>query len=148
MSDISFNTACKEMKIAQIAQLNQLFQLFHLAHIYGHCFYKVSRMLMSKNDVSKDSPIPTSTWLWNLNMQICEIFVVIDVFHAVNSRQTVTIRRLIVYVKSKTKSLVFFTRILPACQGLCQKGFWVCTRPFEWRACAEHMYSRRRKETS
>jgi len=61
MSDISFNTACKELKmIAQIAQLNQLFQLLHLAHIYGHCFYWVSRMLMSKNvnnDVSKDSPI-------------------------------------------------------------------------------------------
>ena len=60
MSDISFNTACKELKIAQIAQLNQLFQLLHLAHIYGHCFYKVNRMLMSKNvnnDVSKDSPI-------------------------------------------------------------------------------------------
>ena len=60
MSDISFNTACKEPKIAQIAQLNQLFQLLHLAHIYGHCFYYVSRMLMSKNvnnDVSKDSPI-------------------------------------------------------------------------------------------
>ena len=33
MSDISFNTACKELKIAQIAQLNQLFQLLHLAHI-------------------------------------------------------------------------------------------------------------------
>ena len=62
MSDISFNTACKELKIAQIAQLNQLFQLLHLAHIYSHCFYKVSRMLMSKNvnnDVSKDSPIKT-----------------------------------------------------------------------------------------
>ena len=60
MSDISFNTACKELKIAQIAQLNQLFQLLHLAHIYGHCCYLVSRMLMSKNvnnDVSKDSPI-------------------------------------------------------------------------------------------
>ena len=60
MSDIAFNTACKELKIAQIAQLNQLFQLLHLAHIYGHCFYWVSRMLMSKNvnnDVSKDSPI-------------------------------------------------------------------------------------------
>ena len=61
MSDISFNTACKELKIAQIAQLNQLFQLLHLAHIYGHWFYQVSRMLMSKNvsdnDVNKDSPI-------------------------------------------------------------------------------------------
>ena len=33
MSDISFNTACKDLKIAQIAQLNQLFLLLHLAHI-------------------------------------------------------------------------------------------------------------------
>ena len=59
MCDISFNAACKELKIAQIAQLNQLFQLLHLAHIYGHGFYQVSRMLLSKtvnNDVSKDSP--------------------------------------------------------------------------------------------
>ena len=32
MSDISFNTACKELKIVQIPQLNQLFQLLHLAH--------------------------------------------------------------------------------------------------------------------
>ena len=59
-ADIYFNTACKELKIAQIAQLNQLFQLLHLAHIYGHCFYLASRMLMSKNvnsDVNKDSPI-------------------------------------------------------------------------------------------
>ena len=38
MSNISFNTACKELKIAQIAQLNQLFQLLHLAHI--HLFQK------------------------------------------------------------------------------------------------------------
>ena len=62
MSDISFNnyTACKELKIAQIAQLSQLFQRLHLAHIYGHCFYLVSRMLMSKNvnnEVSKDLSI-------------------------------------------------------------------------------------------
>ena len=60
MSDISFNTACKELKIAQIAQLNLLFQLLHLAHIYDHRFYYVSRMLMRKNvnnDVSKGSPI-------------------------------------------------------------------------------------------
>ena len=28
MSDISFNTACKELKIAQIAQLNQLFDFY------------------------------------------------------------------------------------------------------------------------
>ena len=27
MADISFNTACKKMKIAQIAQVNQLLQL-------------------------------------------------------------------------------------------------------------------------
>ena len=61
MFDISFDTACKELKIAQIAQLNLLFQVLHLAHTYGHCFYWVSRFLMSKNvnnDVSKDSPIP------------------------------------------------------------------------------------------
>ena len=60
MADISFNIACKELKIAQIAQLNQLFQLLHLVHIYGHGFYELSRMLMRKNvnsDVSKDSPI-------------------------------------------------------------------------------------------
>ena len=34
MADISFDTAWKELKIAQIAQLNQLFQLLHLVHIY------------------------------------------------------------------------------------------------------------------
>ena len=60
MADISFNIACKELKIAQIVQLNQFFQLLHLVHIYGHGFYELSRMLMRKNvnnDVSKDSPI-------------------------------------------------------------------------------------------
>ena len=60
MDDISFNIACKELKIAQIAQLNQLFQLLHLVQIYGHGFYELSRMLVRKNvnnDVSKDSPI-------------------------------------------------------------------------------------------
>ena len=60
MAVISFNTACKELKIAHIVQLNQLFQLLHLAHMYGHGFYEVSGMLMRKNvnnDVSKDSPI-------------------------------------------------------------------------------------------
>ena len=60
MSDISFNIAFKERKIAQIAQLNQLFQRMHLLHIYGHDFYELSRMLMRKNlnnDVRKDSPI-------------------------------------------------------------------------------------------
>ena len=39
MADISFNTACKELKIAQNAQFNQLFQPLYLAHIYGHGFY-------------------------------------------------------------------------------------------------------------
>ena len=56
MADISFNIACKELKIAQIAQLNQLFQLLHLVHIYGHGFYELSRMLTRKNinnDISK-----------------------------------------------------------------------------------------------
>ena len=60
MADISFNIACKELKIAQIDQLNQLLQLLHLVHIYGHGFYELSRMLMRKNvdnDVSKDSPL-------------------------------------------------------------------------------------------
>ena len=33
MADISFNIACKELKIAQIAQLNQLFQVLYLVHI-------------------------------------------------------------------------------------------------------------------
>ena len=60
MADISFNIACKELKLAQFAQLNQLVQLLHLVHIYGHDFCELSRMLMRKNvnnDVSKDSPI-------------------------------------------------------------------------------------------
>ena len=30
MADISFNIACRKLKIAQIVQLNQLFQLLHL----------------------------------------------------------------------------------------------------------------------
>ena len=64
MADISFNIACKELKIAQ---LNQLFQLLHLVHTYGHGFYEFNRMLMRKNvndDVSKNSPIdPIQKWL-------------------------------------------------------------------------------------
>ena len=32
MADISFNIACKELRIEQIVQLNQLFQLLHLVH--------------------------------------------------------------------------------------------------------------------
>ena len=60
MADISFNIACKELKIAQIAQVNQLFQLLSLVRTYSHGFYELSRMLMRKNvndDVNKDSPI-------------------------------------------------------------------------------------------
>ena len=60
MTDISFNIARKELKIAQIAQLYQLFRLLHLIHIYGHGFYELCRMLVRKNvnsDVSKDSLI-------------------------------------------------------------------------------------------
>ena len=48
MVDISFNIACKELKIAQIAQLNHLFQLLHLVHIYAHGFYELIQMLMRK----------------------------------------------------------------------------------------------------
>ena len=60
MADISFNIACKELKIAQIAQLHQLFKRLHLVHIFGHGFNELSRMLMRKNvnnDVGKDSLI-------------------------------------------------------------------------------------------
>ena len=41
MADISFNTACKELKIAQ---LNQLVQLLHLVRMEGHGFYELSCM--------------------------------------------------------------------------------------------------------
>ena len=64
MTDISFNIARKELKIAQIAQLYQLFRLLHLVHIYSHGFYELSCMLMRKNvnnDVSKGSPIGDNT---------------------------------------------------------------------------------------
>ena len=47
MADISFNIACKELKIKQIAQLNQLFQFLHLVHISGHGW--LSSMLMRKD---------------------------------------------------------------------------------------------------
>ena len=60
MTDISFNPACKELKIAQIAHLNQLFQLLHFS------LYIRPRLLWvklyaneekCKSDVSKHSPI-------------------------------------------------------------------------------------------
>ena len=79
MADISFNIACKELKIAQIAQLNQLFQLLHLGlDIYGHGFYELSRMLMRKNvndDVSKGSPIDGLFVLRGLNLVKCKGFL-------------------------------------------------------------------------
>ena len=45
MADISFNIACKELRIAQTAQLNQL---LHLVHIYGHGFFELSRIKEEK----------------------------------------------------------------------------------------------------
>ena len=63
MANISFNIACKELKIEKIFQLNQLFQLLHLVRIHGHGFYELSRMLMRKNvnnGVSKDSHMAPS----------------------------------------------------------------------------------------
>ena len=60
MADISYNIACKELKITQIAQVNKLFQLSNLVRTYVRGFYELSRMLMRKNlnnGVSKDSPI-------------------------------------------------------------------------------------------
>ena len=48
MADISFNIACKELRIAQTAQVNQLFQRLHLVHIYGHGFFELSRIKEEK----------------------------------------------------------------------------------------------------
>ena len=72
MTDISFNIARKELKIAQIAQLYQLFRLLHLIHIYGHGFYELRRMPMTKNvnnDVSKDSPIHQTYFALSLSFR-------------------------------------------------------------------------------
>ena len=66
MANISFNIACKELKIEKIFQLNQLFQLLHLVRLHGHGFYDLSRMLMRKNvnnGVSKDSHMPGTQFL-------------------------------------------------------------------------------------
>ena len=61
MADISFNIACRELKIAQIVSLNQLFKLLNfLVCIYGRGLCELSHMLVSKNvnsDISKDSLI-------------------------------------------------------------------------------------------
>ena len=55
MTDISFNVACKELKIVQIAQLNQLCQLLHLVHIcsnYG--FYELIKSYANEENVTND----------------------------------------------------------------------------------------------
>ena len=62
MAAISFDIACKELKLAQIAQINQPFQLLNAICAYGDLFYGFTHMLMSKNvsnDVSKDLPVCT-----------------------------------------------------------------------------------------
>ena len=55
---ISFVIDCNGLKIAQTAQINQLFQLLSLIFPYGDVTYGLTYMLLSKNDVSEDSPIP------------------------------------------------------------------------------------------
>ena len=58
MSDISFNTACKELKIAQIAQLNLSTFAFSSyirpLLLLGKSYANEQKC---KHDVSKDSPI-------------------------------------------------------------------------------------------
>ena len=51
---------CKELKLAQTAHFTQLFQLLKQICIHGNVFYRLPRMLMSKDvkgDFSYDSPI-------------------------------------------------------------------------------------------
>lgn len=48
MASISFDIACKELKLAQIAQINHAFQLLNSICAYGDLFYGFTRMLMSK----------------------------------------------------------------------------------------------------
>ena len=67
MAVISFNIACRKLKIGQIAQVNQVFQLLHKAHIYGQGFYEVSRMLMRKN-VNNTSIKSFSFLCWTLRI--------------------------------------------------------------------------------
>jgi len=55
---ISFVVDWNELKIAQTAQISQLFQLLSPILTYGDFTYGLTYMLMSKNDVSDDSPIP------------------------------------------------------------------------------------------
>ena len=77
MVDISFNIACKELKIAQIAKLNQLFQLLHLDRMHGHGFYELSRILMRKNvnnDVSKDSPYSAMQKRLYLGREVTQLY--------------------------------------------------------------------------
>ena len=58
MADISFNTDCKQLEIAQNAQFKQLFQLLHLG---------IEENV--NNDASKDSPIA-----FNLTKAYCSCF--------------------------------------------------------------------------
>ena len=59
MADVSFNIACKELKIAQVAHLNQLFQLLHLVHLYGHSFYDL-RIFLKKKSVKESVKLTQS----------------------------------------------------------------------------------------
>jgi len=57
MANISFNTACKELKTSQIAQVNQFFQLQNLVCVYGHGFNEYTNEENAKNDVNKYSSL-------------------------------------------------------------------------------------------
>ena len=67
MSDISFNTACKELKIAQIVQLNQLFRLLHLAHI--HLFQKTLSEITANGSCRTEIARPKGTVVSICGMQ-------------------------------------------------------------------------------
>ena len=59
MSDISFNTACKELKIAQIAQLTFAFSSnIRPLLLLGKSYANEQKC---NNDVSKNSPIEETT---------------------------------------------------------------------------------------
>ena len=65
MADISFNIACKELKIAQIAQLNPSFQLLHLVHIHlfrESCRKKSTRQSRKVLWVVLSSPFFKEIW--------------------------------------------------------------------------------------
>ena len=67
MSDIFFNIACKELKIAQIAQLNQLFQLLHLGHTYSHGIINNNYIEQDRDlSVASRSIICPTFWHWQI----------------------------------------------------------------------------------